>query len=138
MKIYLKECFFRDRLLGGLVILIGDLLLFVSFRNTMSFEMLISIWFVASCVIMGVFLKNTTQTFQDENHLIQLKSLGFSSNEIKQEFEHFVMISFILLIIMRMILILLTNTFSPKRLLILVLALLSYNAILKWSTNNII
>ncbi|MDE8039221.1 hypothetical protein PT110_08595 [Erysipelothrix rhusiopathiae] len=104
----------------------------------MSFEMLISIWFVASCVIMGVFLKNTTQTFQDENHLIQLKSLGFSSNEIKQEFEHFVMISFILLIIMRMILMLLTNTFSPKRLLILVLALLSYNAILKWSTNNII
>ncbi|MDE8339402.1 hypothetical protein PT226_03095 [Erysipelothrix rhusiopathiae] len=138
MKIYLKECFFRDPLLGGLVILISDLLLFVSFRNTMSFEMLISIWFVASCVIMGVFLKNAIQTFQDENHLVQLKSLGFTSNEIKQEFEHFVMISFILLIIMRMILMLLTNTFSPKRLLILVLALLSYNAILKWSTNNII
>lgn len=136
MKTYLKQSFFRSRLLGGVVILMSDLLFLVLFRNMMSFEMLGSIWFLGSSIMMGVSLNNATKTFNDENHLIQLRSLGFTSNEIKHEFENLVMRSFISLILMRIMLILLTHTFSSKRLFILIVALLSYTALLKWSSSR--
>ncbi|WP_254007277.1 hypothetical protein [Erysipelothrix amsterdamensis] len=114
----------------------SDLLFLVLFRNMMSFEMLSSIWFLGSSIMMGVSLNNATKTFNDENHLIQLRSLGFTSNEIKHEFENLVMRSFISLILMRIMLILLTHTFSSRRLFILIVALLSYTALLKWSSSH--
>lgn len=136
MKTYLKQSFFRSRLLGGVVILMSDLLFLVLFRNMMSFEMLSSIWFLGSSIMMGVSLNNATKTFNDENHLIQLRSLGFTSNEIKHEFENLVLRSLSSLILMRIMLILLTNTFSSRRLFILIVALLSYTALLKWSSSR--
>lgn len=136
MKTYLKQSFFRSRLLGGVVILMSDLLFLVLFRNMMSFEMLSSIWFLGSSIMMGVSLNNATKTFNDENHLIQLRSLGFTSNEIKHEFENLVLRSLSSLILMRIMLILLTHTFSSRRLFILIVALLGYTALLKWSSSR--
>lgn len=136
MKTYLKQSFFRSRLLGGVVILMSDLLFLVLFRNMMSFEMLSSIWFLGSSIMMGVSLNNATKTFNDENHLIQLRSLGFTSNEIKHEFENLVLRSLSSLILMRIMLILLTHTFSSRRLFILIVALLGYTALLKWSSSH--
>lgn len=136
MKTYLKDSFFRERLLVGIAILICDLLIFVSIRNEMapnSFDMLSSIWIVGSCVMIGMSINSATKTFKDENHLVQLKSLGFTSNEVKHSFEHLIIISVLQLSIMRIIVMVFTSTFSIKHLLILMLASLSYTVILKGS-----
>lgn len=138
MKAYLKSYFFKERLLYGIVLIVGDIMVLTTIygRGPDLTAYTLRMWLGGSTLFYLSLIQNIKKKFSDENHQIQLLTFGNKPDQTLIDFKQILLKDLLQLTLIRTIWAILMHQRSGV-LLIMVGAVMNAGMILGTQKNDL-